>query len=103
MLPKLKRITKKDFIGIKPKMVFRGTYIDVAIYPSDKSRFSCIISKKRVKKAVDRNKIKRKIYSILEKIQTKKSHLVFVYPKQTAISSNHKLLLSEIEKVFDTL
>ncbi len=103
MLPKLKRLTKRDFIGIRPHIVFRGTYVDIALHPSSHTRFACIISKKRIKKAVDRNKVKRKIYNILTLITTKNQNLIFVYPKHSCISANHTLLRNEIEQVFATL
>lgn len=103
MLPKQKRITKKDFIGVKPRVVFRGNYIDVATAPSDTERFTCIVSKKRIKKATDRNRAKRKVYNILSKVKIKNPSLFFVYPKHTTVSANHKTLSEEINKAFATL
>lgn len=103
MLPKSRRLKKNDFVGIKTKVIFRGTYTDVAVAPAPSLKFSCIISKKTVKRAIDRNKIKRRIYGILEKIKTTTPYFVFLYPKQPALDSNYKLLQAEIYKVFDTL
>jgi ribonuclease P protein component len=103
MLPKSKRLTTKDFSGLKTRIIFRGTYVDVATFPSETTRFACVVSKKRVKRAVDRNVIRRKVYSTLHKITLKKSHFVIIYPKQNVLSSSHINLEKEISSVFATL
>ena len=103
MLPKSKRITKKDFIGSRPKVVFRGTYVDISIFPNNTTKFTCIISKKRIKNATERNKVRRRISHILSLCETKNKNLIFVYPKHTTISANHKLLSNEIKEAFATL
>lgn len=103
MLPKQKRITKKDFVGVKPKILFRGNYVDISTSPSSTSRFACVVSKKRIKKATERNKARRKIYNILSSLDIKKPQLFFIYPKHTVLSANHKLLSEEINQAFATL
>lgn len=103
MLPKSERLTKTDFKGLHPRVIFRGTYIDVAVSPAVKLCFACIISKKRIKKAVERNKARRKIYSIVENTKPKTPHMVILYPKQSVLTSNYKNIKTEIGEAFATL
>lgn len=103
MLPKSERLTKKDFIGLRPQIVFRGTFVDIAVSPADSSRFACVIAKKRIKKAVDRNTVKRKIYHCIYDKKPKNSLLVIIYPKTTALTSSYSQMKEEIHQAFDTL
>lgn len=103
MLPKSKRLTRDDFSNVQKRMVFRGNYFDIAVSPSDTPRFACIISKKRIKLAVDRNAVRRKTYHVLQGISMTIPHLVIFYPKQNAHNASYKALSEEIRKVFATL
>ncbi len=103
MLPKSKRLTTKDFSGLKTKIIFRGTYVDIAVSPSETTRFACVVSKKRIKRAVDRNTARRKIYTTLRAITLNKTYFVIIYPKQNVISSSHTGIEKEIWSVFATL
>lgn len=103
MLPKKERLKKVDFLNLKPKMVFRGTYVDVAVSPQKELKFSCIISKKRIKKAVERNKARRKVYAIVQEVRPKKPYFVIIYPKHTVLNSSYPHIKTEISTLFDTL
>lgn len=103
MLPKSERLTKSDFVGLRPRIIFRGTFVDIAISPAPRSRFACVIAKKRIKKAVDRNTVKRKIYHIIREIKPKSSNLVIIYPKVTALQSSYAHMKEEIGSAFATL
>ena len=104
MLPKSERLTKSDFVGLRPRIVFRGTFVDIAIVKTTGiSRFACVIAKKRIKKAVDRNSVKRKIYHIIKDVKPKSPHLVIVYPKITVLTSKFSNIKEEIRQGFDTL
>lgn len=103
MLPKSERLTKFDFIGLRPRTIFRGTFVDIAVSGSKTSRFACVVAKKRIKRAVDRNKIKRKIYHIIRETKPKTPHLVIIYPKITTLNSNYSHIKEEISRAFATL
>lgn len=103
MLPKSGRFTKKDFIGVRPKVIFRGTYTDVSLVENGVQKFACVISKKRIKKAVDRNKAKRKIYTAIQTLHPTIGKSLIFYPKQTTITAKQTLLIEEVQKVFATL
>ena len=103
MLSKKERLTKSDFVGLRPRIVFRGTFVDIAISQSQTSRFACVIAKKRIKRAVDRNKVKRKIYHIIREVKPKSPNFVIIYPKITALNSNYSHIKEEISKAFATI
>lgn len=103
MLQKSERLTKTDFVGLRPRIIFRGTFVDIAVSKAPSSRFACVIAKKRIKRAVDRNKIKRKVYHIIREIKPKSPHLVIIYPKITALTSNYSHIQEEIRSAFATL
>lgn len=103
MLPKSERLTKSDFVGLRPRIIFRGTFVDIAISPATASRFACVIAKKRIKRAVDRNSVKRKIYHIIRENKPKTPYLVIVYPKITALQGNYSHIEEEIHSTFATL
>jgi ribonuclease P protein component len=103
MLQKSERLTKSDFIGLRPRIIFRGSFVDIAVSQALNSRFACVIAKKRIKKAVDRNRVKRKIYHIIRDIKPKSPHLVIIYPKITALLSSYSHIKEEIRSVFATL
>ncbi|MDB5259918.1 MAG: Ribonuclease [Candidatus Nomurabacteria bacterium] len=103
MIPKSERLTKQDFNGLRPKIIFRGTYVDVAVSKSEVTKFACIVSKKRIKKATDRNTAKRRVYSILRDVRPKNNFFVLLYPKQNAISGEFLKIKEEISQAFDTI
>jgi ribonuclease P protein component len=103
MLPKSERLTKRDFAAIRPKVIFRGTYMDIAAHTSDVSKFACVISKKRIKRAVDRNKARRKIYHMIRETKPKNPSVIIIYPKQAVISGNRNLIQEELRQAFATL
>lgn len=103
MLPKPKRLNSADFLNLNTKNVFRGFYVDISICSAQKTKFACIISKKKIKKAVDRNRTKRRVYSIIENLNLKDNYSVVIYPKPTALSGEYNLIKSEINEVFDKL
>lgn len=103
MLPKQERLTKTDFVGIRPRIVLRGTFLDISVIPSTASRFACVITKKRVKRAVDRNRIKRKIYAIVREVKPKNPHLVILYPKINTLKGDYTHIQKEISEAFNTL
>lgn len=103
MLPQAERLTKNDFIGLRPRIISRGSFVDIAVSPASYSRFACVITKKRVKRAVDRNRIKRKIYHIIRDVKPRTPYLVIVYPKITTLQANRKAIEEEIRSTFATL
>lgn len=103
MLPKSERLTKEDFATTRPKVFFRGDLFDVSYIKTPTQKFACVISKKTLKRAVDRNKIKRRILSSLATIKTNFSESFIFYPKKVILKAPYSQINKEIHKVFATL
>ncbi len=103
MLPKASRITTQDFKGKKTRLVYRGAFFDVSVAPGETTKFACVVAKKRIKRAVDRNKARRKIYTLLSNITTKTPLFIFVYPTKNILTAPFFTLKEEIRAAFATL
>jgi ribonuclease P protein component len=107
MLPKTKRIKAIDFKGLKTRLVYRGAFFDVSAAPQEgpaaMTKFACVIAKKRIRRAVDRNVAKRKIYTLLQEVTTSSPLFVFVYPTKQILRAPHSAIKEEIKKAFATL
>jgi len=99
MLPKKHRINKKTFEEIfKKGKIFSSDYLYLKITPlSEKySVFSFVVPSKVAKKAVERNKLKRRARHIIKKMLPKieKGLGVIIFFKKGA----EKMTFSELEK-----
>lgn len=103
MLPKSKRFTKEDFEGKRPKVFFRGEYLDIAALTLPSQKFACVTAKKTFKRAVDRNLIKRRIFNLIKDIKPNFLYSVVFYPKKGSVTIPFSQLHNEIKKAFDTL
>ncbi len=105
MLPKSQRFTTKDFTGKRPKVFFRSEYLDATLLLLPTQKFACVISKKTIRKAVDRNRVKRVIFEAI-RTQSKENISEFscvIYPKKTTPTLPYSVINEEIKKVFATL
>jgi len=111
MLSSKLKLKKKDidFLIIDKKgellKVIRNNYFDAKVFKENvfiKNKASVIISSKTFKKATERNKIKRKYYSILKKILKLKlkkniNNINFIfYPKKEVFNIKFFLLEKEV-------
>jgi ribonuclease P protein component len=103
MLPKPERFTKEDFTGKRPKVFFRGEYLDIAAVTLPTQKFACVTAKKTFKRAVDRNLIKRRIFGVIKENKPNVPYSLVFYPKKESITIPFLQLHNEIEKAFDTL
>lgn len=81
-------------------------FFDLSVATSTAGRgtkFACVVAKKRIKRAVDRNKARRKIYALIQQIETKSPLFVFLYPTKNILKAPHQELQNEIHKAFATL
>ncbi len=78
-----KRVTKKLFNEIiKNGKKFSGSFFNFRyIYNTNISKYAIVVPKKNTKKAVDRNKYKRRGYYILRIILPLKGVGIFIYKK----------------------
>lgn len=88
MLPQKNRISRRSFDDVFTKgQFFGGEYLSGKVLNFDnnsESRFSCVVPKKSLKRAVDRNKLRRRVYSalspLLSKIKPGFAIILFVKP-----------------------
>lgn len=65
------------------------------------NKYAVILSGKIFKKAVERNKIKRQIYSLIEKFEQKKGSFVLIYPKKKITNTIFQDLQKELYNVLN--
>lgn len=106
MLPKENRLSRKDFLLLKKhKPIVSGKYFSLVVLLSEDfktSKFAILISKKNLKGAVDRNKVKRIFYDELSGIISKLSknvYAIFILRKNV-INKSKEEILYEVEKTF---
>ena len=100
MPPKRERLTKQDFSELSRRNMIRNPLFDIGFLSSAQMKVACIISKKTVKLAVDRNKIKRKMFNLFEGNKPKKPYIIIMYPKREVLYTPYLKLKSEMEGIF---
>jgi len=107
MLKKSEKLKTKDFsVVMQGKKIERGQYLDIGYLLSPKTKIAVIISKKTIKKAVDRNKIKRQIFNIYKEIRKdKKINNMFIlfYPKKEILYIPYEKTKLVISEMFDKI
>lgn len=99
MLPKSNRLSRKDFTNLSRLQTCIMPYFDVKLSTKDDFKVACVVIKKRFKKAVERNKVKRIIYSaVREGLINKKGYFIF-YPKKEIINAPYSEVLNQIKKI----
>ena len=103
MLPKSGRLTKEDFKGSHPKVFFRGDLFDIAYLQKPSQKFACVIAKKTLQHAVDRNLLRRRFLECIKDMTPKKPYSFVIYPKKISLTTPYSQLCEEIHKAFATL
>ncbi len=109
MVPKRNRMNRSEFdLVFKQGRVFHGTFLYIKtaqneILGTPIQKFSCVVSKKVAKQAVERHLLKRQVYSILrreqEKIEKNRA-IIVIFKKQpknptyTELETDLKTLLT---------
>lgn len=102
MLPKSKRLTTEEFKKVIEKgQSFHSPFLIIRLLSSpQQSRFSVSVPKKVCKNAVDRNKIRRKIYSIISNFDPKLGFDVIVIVKPGFEKLDYREMNDETVKIF---
>lgn len=91
MIKKSKRLNfnKFDFFYTKPIKIIESPYFNLIIYKNNTldNKYGILISKNIIKKAVERNKIKRIFFSEINKYINKELGLIFVIKIKKNISN----------------
>jgi ribonuclease P protein component len=103
MLPKKNRISKENFPSPKRQgfRVFSQLFSVVFYKGEEEIRMAVVVSKKIAKTAVMRNRIRRKMYSILREgtKRTNKKGTLVIYPKKEALTAKFSVLEKEVVEV----
>ena len=100
---KSERVTRADFNKLSKREILRSSLFDVAFLKGDTIKVGCVISKKRVKKAVERNKIRRKSYQAFKESGFTKPYTIIIYPRAEMLTSPLQEVVMEFSKVLATL
>lgn len=105
MLPKKNRIDKKIFKEVFSRAKnFHGKLVSLKIaqIEEENPRFAFVVPAKIAKKAVDRNKLKRRLRYIVAKIlpSFKKNIAIMIFLKKGSEKLNFKELENEITAIF---
>ncbi len=103
MINKKERLTRLDFKDLSKRNMIRDYLFDISYIKSDKMKVSCIISKKTLKKAVERNKVKRKLYNLFELNRPKTPYIIIFYPKKETLYTPFNELNIKMQEIFAKL
>lgn len=102
MLPRGRRLSRASFATFRPKKRVESPHFRVSWSPSVKEEYAVVVPKKVAAHAVDRNKLRRRVFSLLRDQPMRRLTLV-VFAK----SGSHKLSFAatkaELQPIFDTL
>jgi len=112
MLAKKYKLTTseiKDLFNKKERSFFsfknsRNNLFDIKYFSNSEikhNKYAVILSGKTFKKAIERNKIKRQIYSLIEKFPKKKGSLILIYPKKEIINIQFQDLQKELYNILN--
>ncbi len=106
MLPKAERLTRKDILALSQGKSVFGTLLSVRFRPADKAKYAVSVSKKTASRAVDRNRIRRRVYaalSALKKADTlpKKAFFALIMPKKECGSLPISQIQAELSVLFE--
>lgn len=103
MLPKAERLTTEDIKALaQGKSVF-GTLVSLRFVPADKTKFAVAVSKKVAARAVDRNRIRRRVYAIVKntKATFNKAFFVMLSPKKECLTAPKEAIGEDITRLFN--
>lgn len=103
MPKKEERLTKKDFNGLSRRELIRDPFFDVGYVQATSLKVACIISKKTIKRAVDRNKAKRKLYNLFSINKPQKPYIIIFYPKKDVLYTPFPELSAKMKEIFAKL
>ena len=98
MLPKRGRFTSRTFPKGRSKDQHRFSWGTASVYPSDTSYAAVVVSKKVFRRAVDRNRARRRVYAALRDTNAKQVSVV-VHVRRDIVDATHAALVADLKKV----
>ncbi len=99
MPPKSKRLQAKDFVSNQKSTTYKRLYFDVKVLFNNKGKFACVIKKNISGNAVIRNKIRRRVYSIMSSVFKNNTQSIIIFPRKEALLQTYQTLLDETVKI----
>lgn len=103
MPPKAIRLSRADFNKLSERATLRSPLFDITYSPSECLKVACVIAKKRVKLAIERNRIRRKAYHAFKDTNFDKNYIIIIYPRIEMSKCPYKEIVMELSKVLATL
>ncbi len=99
-MPKPRRLTRSDFLTLKPIRRENGTFFTLAIGQSEleMAKFACIVSKKVALRANVRNLIKRRCRASFREVMNDAKHKKLIFTaKKTAKNASFEEIRNDIK------
>jgi ribonuclease P protein component len=101
MLPKSDRLTAREIDTLSEGRSVFGTLLSLRHLPSSRTKFAVSVSKKVLPRAVDRNRVRRKIYGVLAKTaRITNQSFVMIMPKKDCLLAPESAIAAEISSLF---
>lgn len=101
MLPKKERLSTKEVARLKDGKSVFGLYLSIRYIFAPITKFAVSVSKKSLKNAIDRNRMRRRVYAAVGNVKQKMKTpaLMMIMPKKNCLT----IPLIEIEHEIITL
>lgn len=108
MLPKSRRLSRINFLDLKASSQSRSfPHFTLVVRspspPPSLSRFSVVTSAKLHKKAVVRNRLRRRLYDQLSALNFPRSLDIIVIPRPSMLNLSHEEIASELHQALSSL
>ncbi len=110
MIKKNERMTSRDFHFIKKSKFFKksieGKFVYITLYFCElDKKYAVVLSKKKFKKATERNFIRRRYYHIIRKNYPQDLHFCYfvLFPKKSALFASFQELKEDFIRIIHTL
>jgi len=101
MLPKSQRLSVRDIASLSNGKGVFGSLLSIRYLFTSQTKFSVSVSKKIAKNAVDRNRIRRRVYTAIRtaNLNIKKSAFIMVIPKKDCEKAQISSIKEEISSI----
>ena len=102
MLPKRERLSVKDIATLSSGRSVFGSLLSLRFLSAKETKFSVSVSKKVAKLAVDRNRIRRRVYAATRTVKSlvTKPYSIMIMPKKECMTAPLADIQNEMEALF---
>ncbi len=103
-MPKKYRLTVADLKAFRPNRRFSSAYFSLAVGKAGRAGVACVVSKKVSLRAVDRNRVKRRVRAALLPSLSRLAPGTYVfYAKKEALTATSQESVRDIEKLIERI